>query len=293
MAVWLRRHHHRTRTLITDSEPASKGRGGERAAAALQRQVMDEMEKWRWYPMTGTVALDLHLKAARKNPPTVYRAAKHALDALGPALPYNIRPRRRHILYHDDRQIKFLYVDLDQAWSRRDPECTGSMFIMIRRARDVILDLRAAELVSREEHDDEKSRFTCCPYPTNLWSPIGCQSAALTSAQWSNSWPTTVATGTALTCRSRSWPALMQSLLRRSAATSALWSRPELHQDWRRSSKSRGRRAANCFCRTHLCHRFRGYPGVQVRPPSSRNRSVYVLKSSNRAGQHSNLSPCR
>lgn len=171
MAVWLRRHHQRTRSLIIESEPASKGRGGERAATALQRQVMDEMERWRWYPMTGPVALDLHLRAARKNPPTIYRAAKHALDALGPAVPCNSRPRRRHVLYRDDRQIKFLYVDLDQAWVRGDPERTGSMFIMTRRARDVIADLHAAELVSGEGDDDEKSPFHMLPLPDEPVEP--------------------------------------------------------------------------------------------------------------------------
>lgn len=171
MAVWLRRHRHRTRTLITANEPASKGRGGERAAAALQRHVMDEMEKWHWYPMTGPVALDLHLGAARKNPPTIYRAAKHTLDALGPALPYNISPRRRYVLYRDDRQIKFLYVDLDQRWALEGPDRTGSVFITIRRARDVIADLHAAVLVSRQERDDEKSLFHLLPLPDEPMDP--------------------------------------------------------------------------------------------------------------------------
>ena len=42
----------------------------------LQRQVMDQMECYRRYPMTGPVALDLHfVRAARRNPPTIQRLA--------------------------------------------------------------------------------------------------------------------------------------------------------------------------------------------------------------------------
>ena len=78
---------------------------------------MDQMECYRRYPMTGPVALDLHFQAARRNPPSIQRAAKHTLDILGAALPGCERPRRRSVLYHDDRQVKFLYADLDQSWS--------------------------------------------------------------------------------------------------------------------------------------------------------------------------------
>lgn len=69
MAVWLRRRR-RTRYLRADSEPVTKSGGGKQAAAAFQRQILDQMERLRWYPMTGPVALDLHLKAERPNPPT-------------------------------------------------------------------------------------------------------------------------------------------------------------------------------------------------------------------------------
>ena len=74
------------------------------------------MERYGRYPMTGPVALDLHFRAARRNPPGIHRAAKHTLDILGAALPGCERPRRRSVLYHDDRQVKFLYADLDQSW---------------------------------------------------------------------------------------------------------------------------------------------------------------------------------
>ncbi len=65
--------HRQLRKLImqVDVEPAGKGPAGKRSAAEFQRQVMDQMESYRRYPMTGPVALDLHFRAARKNPPTV------------------------------------------------------------------------------------------------------------------------------------------------------------------------------------------------------------------------------
>ena len=120
------------------------------------------MECYRRYPMTGPVALELHFRAARKTPPTVQRAAKHTLDILGAALPGCERPRRRRVMYHDDRQVKFLYAGLDQSWTRNSGEDgrPGSVFIVARRASDVITDLCMAGRLSREHYDeDEDSPF--------------------------------------------------------------------------------------------------------------------------------------
>ena len=116
--------HRQLRKLViqVDVEPAGKGPAGRRSAPEFQRQVMDQMECYRRYPITGPVALDLHFRAARKNPPTVQRAAKHTLDILGAALPGCERPRRRNVLWHDDRQVKFLYAGLDQSWMRNSSE---------------------------------------------------------------------------------------------------------------------------------------------------------------------------
>ena len=151
--------HRQLRKLImqVDVEPAGKGPAGRRSAAEFQRQVMDEMERYRRYPLTGPVALDLHFRAARRNPPTVQRAAKHTLDILGAALPGCERPRRRSVLYHDDRQVKFLYADLDQSWTRNSGEDgrPGSVFIVARRASDVITDLCMAGRLSREHYDED------------------------------------------------------------------------------------------------------------------------------------------
>jgi hypothetical protein len=52
--------------------------------------------------MTGSVALDLHFRAAQRNPPSIHRDAKHTLSVSGAALPGGERARRRSILYHDD-----------------------------------------------------------------------------------------------------------------------------------------------------------------------------------------------
>jgi hypothetical protein len=48
------------------------------------------------------------------------------------------RPARRSVLYRDDRQVRFLYVDLDQEWSRKDCDgtSTGRLFMVARRASD-------------------------------------------------------------------------------------------------------------------------------------------------------------
>jgi hypothetical protein len=142
--------------MQVDVEPARKGPAGRRSAPEFQRQVMDQMECYRRYPMTGPVALDLHFRAARRNPPGIHRAAKHTVDILGAALPGCERPRRRSVLYHDDRQVKFLHVDLDQSWERNGGEDgrPGSVFIVARRASDVITDLCMAGRLSREHHGE-------------------------------------------------------------------------------------------------------------------------------------------
>lgn len=57
--LWLIRRARRLIMRVED-EPERKGRGGKRSAVAFQRQVMDEMERYGRYPMTGPVALDLH-----------------------------------------------------------------------------------------------------------------------------------------------------------------------------------------------------------------------------------------
>lgn len=160
--LWWRSRRARTLMMQVSGEPERKGRGGERGAAGFQRQVMDKMEHYGRFPLTGPVALDLHFRAMRRNPPSIHRVAKHTLDILGPALPGNARPRRRHVLYRDDRQVKFLYVDLDQAWQPEpsDAERTAATLIIARRASDVTTDLCMAGRLNDERYDeDEDSPF--------------------------------------------------------------------------------------------------------------------------------------
>lgn len=163
MSVWSLRRHRALR-LAVNAEPARKGRTGSRAAISFQRQVMDEMDAWRRFPMTGPIALDLSFQSVQKGPPAIHNAAKHTLDVLGSALEGNVRPRRRHLLYRDDRQVKFLYVGLDQGWARETPGPTaetGRVYITARRARDVAADMRAALLVSHEQDRDDDYDAEC------------------------------------------------------------------------------------------------------------------------------------
>jgi hypothetical protein len=129
---------------------------------------MDQMDAWRRFPMTGPVALDLAFRSVHRGAPAIHNAAKHALDTLGPALVGNVRPRRRHVLYRDDRQVKLLYVDLDPGWAKeaRGREAgTGIVYITARRTRDVAADMRAALLVSQEDHGNDDYDADC-PFDT-------------------------------------------------------------------------------------------------------------------------------
>jgi hypothetical protein len=165
--LWWRSREHRELILDVAVEPAGKTRAGKRSAPEFQRQVMDQMEEYRRYPMRGPVTLDLHFCAAQRNPPSIHQVVKHTLDLLGPALPENERLRRRSVLYRDDRQVKFLYADLDQQWSRKgsDGTSTGRQFMIARRATDVTADLCMAARLHQscwDDEDDEDSPF---------WSP--------------------------------------------------------------------------------------------------------------------------
>jgi len=162
--LWWRSREHRQLIIDVAVEPASKGPAGKRSAPEFQHQVMDQMERYHRYPMRGPVALDLHFHAAQRNPPGIHRAVKHTLDLLGPALPVTERPRRRSVLYRDDRQVKFLYADLDQEWSHKDSDgtSTGRLFMVARRASDVAADLCMAARLHRDcwdDEDDEESPF--------------------------------------------------------------------------------------------------------------------------------------
>lgn len=164
LLLW-RSRWERTLVLTAEGEPRRKS-SKQGPAADFQRQVLDAMERYRRYPFTGPVALDLHFCATRRNPPSIQQVAKNTLDLLGPALPGNERPRRRSVLYRDDRQVKFLYVSLDQAWHRDGPGAPrpGSTFITARRASDVITDLCMAYRLSRGhyggEHEKESPFWT-------------------------------------------------------------------------------------------------------------------------------------
>jgi hypothetical protein len=161
----------RTPRLAVEEEPMRKGRLGKRSAASVQQQVIDQMKLYRRYPFTGPVALDLHAVAARKNPPSIHQVAKYMLDLLGTTDPSVAQPRRRSALYSDDRQVKYLYVSLDQTWNRdkdgSEHGRDGSTHLITRAGRDVVSDFRDANRLRHgaADDDDESSPFWCPNFP--------------------------------------------------------------------------------------------------------------------------------
>jgi hypothetical protein len=152
----MQRRVRRRRTIVAkiEGEPASKGRRGDRLAADIQREVIDSMKIGRQYPFTGPVALDLYFFSNLRNPPSIHSAAKYMLDVLGATSPGNVEPRRQSVLYKDDRQVKFLYVDLSQAWPLQFDSTManpGHTYIFASPGRDVTADLRLAYELDRED----------------------------------------------------------------------------------------------------------------------------------------------
>jgi hypothetical protein len=158
----------RTIAVTADGEPERKGNRGGLSAASFQRHVLDQMEPFGQHAFTGPVALDLDFVSARPNPPAIHRLAKHALDVLGAAVPENSRPRRRSVLYRDDKQVSLLYVAHHQHWNSPG-QAKGCTHLRARPLRDVIADLRLAEELrssefdGRHEEDDGESDPFACP----------------------------------------------------------------------------------------------------------------------------------
>ena len=156
--MWVLQQHARAKRVVRakiDGEPQRKGSGGKRTAPVFQRAVIERMRGR--YPFKGPVALDLHLICMGKNPPSIHQLAKHVLDVLGKSEAENIQPGRRSILYYDDRQVKLLYVDLDQKWQKEpsiDPDHSfwkleqqfynAATFLSARPVRDAMTDLSTA-----------------------------------------------------------------------------------------------------------------------------------------------------
>ena len=68
-AMWWRSREYRQMIIDVTVEPATNT-AGKRLAPEFQRLVMDQMEHYGRYPMRGPVALDLHFRAAQRNPPS-------------------------------------------------------------------------------------------------------------------------------------------------------------------------------------------------------------------------------
>lgn len=184
----LQRQYRRARTmrLLVQGEPRRKGRLGRQFAASIQQQIIEQMQAYRRYPFTGPVALDLHAVAARRNPPGIHQVAKYLLDVLGTADPNIARPRRRSVLFRDDRQVKYLYVALDQAWDGHRSMVEGgdgATYLIARAGRDVVADFKDANRVRRDDFDadeDESSPFWCPDLPDDdpdWFEPVGTATA--------------------------------------------------------------------------------------------------------------------
>ena len=151
--------------LADGHEPATKRQRAARIRAVeFQRDTVATMRSAGRRAMTGAVALDVHFTCGERNPPSIYRLAKHLLDVLGPA----IEPEklgRQSVVYGDDRQVKLLHVTLDQEWDP-DPNAApkpAGTHVIARPIRDVAEDLRVAdEIQSRLDlwpHEDDADPF--------------------------------------------------------------------------------------------------------------------------------------
>lgn len=144
-------HRYRNRSLrdrhiMIPGDPIKKGDRRQRIRdGAIRDLVARDLRGTRRSTLIGPVALSIHFRTARADPPDLPRLTKYALDVLGATrAPAGSGPA----LYVDDRQVTLLHV----AWSTAERADDASTYVHARPLRDVIDDLRLAdELDSRVE----------------------------------------------------------------------------------------------------------------------------------------------
>ena len=142
-------HRHRDRSLrerhiMIPGDPIKKGDRRQRIRdGAIRDLVARELRDTRRSTLTGPVALSIHFRTARADPPDLPRLTKYALDVLGATrAPAGSGPA----LYVDDRQATLLHV----AWSAAERADDASTYVHAWPLRDVVDDLRLVdELDSR------------------------------------------------------------------------------------------------------------------------------------------------
>ena len=76
---------------------------------SVQRQLLDQLARFRRAAFRGPVALRLMLATTDRTPTHSHNVAKNLLDLFGSPCP-TLATRRRSLLYADDRQIQALSV---------------------------------------------------------------------------------------------------------------------------------------------------------------------------------------
>ena len=146
----------RTVHLLIPGEPVKKGdRRAGRREAEIREQVARELRGVKRSMLTGPVALSLHLRTARSEPPDLPKLAKYLLDVLGSQ---KVARGSGPALYRDDRHVKMLHV----SWSRTvNGTNSASTRILARPLRDVMEDLCLGYEVELATHaaDDGRGPF--------------------------------------------------------------------------------------------------------------------------------------
>ena len=134
---------------FVDQEPERKGRRGARSAAAFRRQFRTQsVIGARGYWPRARLALELDFTTSRKQPPNIESLAKHYLDLLG----HQDEDDGRPLLYHDDRQVKMLYVSCHHAWDPDAPVEQGHIRLVCLPRADAIAELEAANDLAETVH---------------------------------------------------------------------------------------------------------------------------------------------
>lgn len=145
---------------LVEQEPEKKGRRGARSATAFRRQFQTRSVSGdRGYWPRAPLALELDFTTARTQPPNIESLAKHYLDLLGRHDEDGGKP----LLYHDDGQVKMLYVSCRHSWDPDRPVEQGSIRLVCSPRADVIAELEAADDFAAtcdglDENADEDSR---------------------------------------------------------------------------------------------------------------------------------------
>lgn len=121
--------------------------------ATFQQAIFDDLQRFDNPPFRADLIAELTFSSSQPNPPQLHTLAKNYLDLLGRSR--HPAAGRRHLAFHDDRQIKVLSVSYHLS-SRRD---APAIRVELGRLSDLRQDLALIERIRRGDFERDEDEW--------------------------------------------------------------------------------------------------------------------------------------